>query len=120
MKQRSMFRARILAVLVLVVGVSHSGADIAFETAATHPTILSGRSHGQLPFAVIDTWRARIVWPIVAFAAAHLLTIRTPIGRKLGPELRKGGGPLLHPSPVDEENKLGAITLPHHARRDRR
>jgi putative flavoprotein involved in K+ transport len=80
---------------VLVVGVSHSGADIAFETAATHPTILSGRSHGQLPFAVIDTWRARIVWPIVAFAAAHLLTIRTPIGRKLGPELRKGGGPLL-------------------------
>src|SRR4029079_2466227 len=32
---------------VLVVGLSHSGADIAFETAiAGHRTILSGRSHG--------------------------------------------------------------------------
>jgi putative flavoprotein involved in K+ transport len=80
---------------VLVVGLSHSGADIAFETAAAHRTFLSGKAHGQLPFAVIDTWRARIVWPIVAFVASHLLTIRTPIGRKMAIEVRKGGGPLL-------------------------
>jgi putative flavoprotein involved in K+ transport len=80
---------------VLVVGLSHSGADIAYETAATHPTFLSGKAHGQLPFAVIDTWRARIVWPIIGFAGSHLLTIRTPIGRKMAVEVRKGGGPLL-------------------------
>jgi putative flavoprotein involved in K+ transport len=80
---------------VLVVGLSHSGADIAFETARAHRTFLSGEAHGQLPFAVIDTWRARIVWPIVAFVASHLLTIRTPIGRKMAIEVRKGGGPLL-------------------------
>lgn len=80
---------------VLVVGVSHSGADIAFETAKTQRTLLSGRSHGQLPFAVIDTWRARLVWPVVAFVAEHLLTIRNPIGRKMALEIRKGGGPLL-------------------------
>lgn len=80
---------------VLVVGVSHSGADIAYEVAATHRTILSGRIHGQLPFAVIDRRRARIVWPIVAFLASHVLTLRTPIGRKMAPEVRKGGGPLL-------------------------
>ncbi|HEX5825563.1 MAG TPA: NAD(P)-binding domain-containing protein [Candidatus Limnocylindrales bacterium] len=80
---------------VLVVGLSHSGADIAFEAAAAHRTILSGKAHGQLPFAVIDTWRARIVWPLVAFLATHLLTIRTPIGRKMAIEVRKGGGPLL-------------------------
>ena len=35
---------------VLVVGAAHSGADIAHEVAATHPTILSGPSTGELPF----------------------------------------------------------------------
>jgi putative flavoprotein involved in K+ transport len=81
---------------VLVVGLSHSGADIAFETAATHRTILSGKPHGQLPFAVIDTkWRARLLLPIVNFVGSHVLTMRTPIGRMMAPEVRKGGGPLL-------------------------
>ena len=80
---------------VLVVGVSHSGADIAFEVAATHRTILSGPIHGQLPLAVIDRRKARLFLPIVAFLASHLLTLRTPIGRKMAPEVRKGGGPLL-------------------------
>jgi putative flavoprotein involved in K+ transport len=79
----------------LVVGVSHSGADIAFEVAATHRTILSGPIHGQLPLAVIDRRKARLFLPIVAFLASHFLTLRTPIGRKMAPEVRKGGGPLL-------------------------
>jgi putative flavoprotein involved in K+ transport len=80
---------------VLVVGLSHSGADIAFEAARSHRTMVSGKAHGQLPFRVIDTWRARVILPIVAFAANHVLTLRTPIGRKMAPEVRKGGGPLL-------------------------
>jgi putative flavoprotein involved in K+ transport len=80
---------------VLVVGLSHSGADIAFEAARNHRTIVSGKAHGQLPFRVIDTWRARLILPIVAFAANHVLTLRTPLGRKMAPEVRKGGGPLL-------------------------
>jgi putative flavoprotein involved in K+ transport len=80
---------------VLVVGVSHSGADIAFEAARTHRTMLAGHAHGQLPFRVIDTWRARIVWPVVVFVASHLLTIRTPVGRKMAPLVRMGGAPLL-------------------------
>ena len=41
---------------VLVVGASHSGADIAHEVAATHPTILSGVDTGQIP-ASVDTRR---------------------------------------------------------------
>ena len=80
---------------VLVVGVSHSGADIAYEAARTHRTVLAGHAHGELPFRVIDTWRARIMWPIMAFVASHLLTMRTPIGRKMAPFVRMGGGPLL-------------------------
>ena len=44
---------------VLVVGVSHSGADVAYESArAGHRTHLSGKAHGQLPFSV-DSRRGR-------------------------------------------------------------
>jgi putative flavoprotein involved in K+ transport len=81
---------------VLVVGLSHSGADIAFEAAvAGHRTILSGRSHGQVPIRVTDTKRAMLGWPIVEFVFGHVLTLRTPMGRKMRPEVRKAGGPLL-------------------------
>ena len=81
---------------VLVVGLSHSGADIAFEAAsAGHRTILSGRSHGQMPIKVTDTRRAMLGWPVVEFVFGHVMTIRTPLGRKMRPEVRKAGGPLL-------------------------
>jgi putative flavoprotein involved in K+ transport len=80
---------------VLVVGVSHSGADIAYEVAQAHRTLLSGAAHGEVPFRIIDSPRARVVWPIVAFVQAHVLTIRTPMGRAVGPHLRAGGAPLL-------------------------
>lgn len=80
---------------VLVVGVSHSGADVAYETAQTHRTFLAGHAHGELPIRVIDTWRARLVWPLLVLVASHVLTMRTPIGRKMAPFVRMGGGPLL-------------------------
>jgi putative flavoprotein involved in K+ transport len=80
---------------VLVVGLSHSGADIAFETAKTHRTIVSGKAAGQTPFRVTDTAKAWIGWPVVEFVFAHVLTIRTPIGRAMRPHVRQGGGPLL-------------------------
>lgn len=79
---------------VLVVGVSHSGSDIAFEVAQSHHTILSGKSHGELPFSV-DSRVSRITWPLVKFMAWNVLTLSTPIGRKMAPEVRKGGAPLL-------------------------
>ena len=80
---------------VLVVGVSHSGADVAHEIAsAGHRTILSGRDHGQLPFSV-DSRRGTLAWPILRFVATNLLTLSTPVGRRMAPRVRKGGGLLL-------------------------
>ena len=79
---------------VLVVGASHSGADIAFEVARSHRTILCGKDRGQIPFR-LESWGVRIVVPILFFLAKHLLTIRTPIGRKMRPEIRAHGGPLI-------------------------
>ena len=80
---------------VLVVGLSHSGADVAHEAAlAGHRTIVAGMAHGQLPFSV-DSRRGRMAWPVLRFLAMNLLTLRTPIGRKMAPRVRLGGGPLL-------------------------
>jgi putative flavoprotein involved in K+ transport len=79
---------------VLVVGVSHSGSDLAFELSSSRTTYLSGKSHGQLPFSV-DSRIARIGWPVVKLVQKHLLTLRTPIGRKIAPAIRDGGGPLV-------------------------
>ncbi|CAM3991477.1 flavin-containing monooxygenase [Smaragdicoccus niigatensis] len=80
---------------VLVVGASHSGADIAYEIAAEHPTILVGRDPGQFP-APLESWRGRHLFPVVLFAFKHVLTRRTPIGRKVRAEMMAHhGGPML-------------------------
>lgn len=79
---------------VLVVGASHSGTDIAFEVAPTHPTILAGRDPGQMPVR-LDHWSARLFWPAFLFLGKHVITRRTPIGRKAMDEIRFHGGPML-------------------------
>ena len=79
---------------VLVVGLSHSGADLAMEAVQSHPTILSGKGHGQMPFSV-DSRRGQLAWPVMKFVASNLLTLRTPIGRRMAPRIRRGGAPLL-------------------------
>lgn len=79
---------------VLVVGASHSGADIAVEAARDHQTYLSGTIHGQLPVP-LESRRAQALFPILVFLAKHVFTLRTPIGRKMAPHVRMGGGPLL-------------------------
>lgn len=79
---------------VLVVGASHSGADIAFEAAGTHEVVLSGRETGQLP-APVDSRRGRFLFRGLFFAGTHVLTVDTPLGRKMRPHIRHGGAPLL-------------------------
>jgi putative flavoprotein involved in K+ transport len=79
---------------VLVVGASHSGADIAFEAAAEHETILSGPDTGQIP-ASVETRRGRMGFRALFFVGSHVLTVDTPIGRKMRPHIRHGGAPLL-------------------------
>ena len=79
---------------VLVVGASHSGSDIAYEAASRHDTILSGVDTGQIPVRV-DTRRGRMGFRLLFFAGSHLLTMDTPIGRKMRPHIRHGGAPLL-------------------------
>ena len=79
---------------VLVVGASHSGADIAYEAASRHEVVLSGRDTGQLP-ASVETRRGRMLFRGLFFAGTHVLTVDTPMGRKMRPHIRHGGAPLL-------------------------
>jgi putative flavoprotein involved in K+ transport len=79
---------------LLVVGASHSGADIAYEAAAKHHTILSGVDTGQIP-ASVETRRGRLGFRLLFFAGSHVLTMDTPMGRKMRPHIRHGGAPLL-------------------------
>jgi len=79
---------------VLVVGASHSGADLAYEAVSRHPTILSGTDNGQIP-ARVDTRRGRMGFRVLAFAGKHVFTMDTRMGRKMRPHIRHGGAPLL-------------------------
>ncbi|MFD5177184.1 flavin-containing monooxygenase [Nocardia sp. NPDC058379] len=85
---------------VLVVGASHSGTDIAYELARTHPTILCGRDCGQIPLRW-DSRAIRVALPILVFAWRHIVTRRTPIGRKQLREVRFHGGPMLRVKRAD-------------------
>ena len=79
---------------VLVVGASHSGTDIAYETAATRPTTLVGGDNGEIPIR-LESPRIKVVFPILMFLWKHLLTRRTPMGRKEMRHIRHHGGPML-------------------------
>jgi len=80
---------------VLVVGAGNSGAEIALESIrAGHPTWLSGRHPGQVPFR-IETRMARLLVPIVMFIFRRVLTLDTPLGRKVRGSAIKHGTPLV-------------------------
>ncbi len=76
----------------LVVGASHSGYDIAYEVAATGPTILVGPDRGNIPLEW-DSARVKIVLPLLVWAWKHVLTRRTPMGRREVENVRQHGGP---------------------------
>jgi putative flavoprotein involved in K+ transport len=85
---------------VLVVGGSHSGTDIAYEVAQTHETILCGRDPGQVPFTPGQPSQV-FFWPIILFVWRHVLTRRTPMGRKEMDDIRHHGGPMIRVKRAD-------------------
>jgi putative flavoprotein involved in K+ transport len=94
----------------LVVGAGNSGAEIAKELVATQATWLSGGNVGEIPVPH-GGMRARIVLPIIRFLGHHVLTVRTPIGRKVGPTVASGATPLIRTKSADIE-AAGVERLP--------
>jgi putative flavoprotein involved in K+ transport len=86
---------------VLIVGAGNSGADIALEVARSHRTWLSGRHPGHVPFH-IEGRIARAILPFIFRVVFHrVLTVDTPIGRRVRPSIISKGGPLIRVKPAD-------------------
>ena len=85
---------------VLLVGAGNSGAEIAFEVAREHPTWVSGRDTGHVPFR-IDGLPARLglMRLLFRFVFHHVLTVATPMGRRLRRQVFAQGAPLIRVKP---------------------
>jgi putative flavoprotein involved in K+ transport len=86
---------------VLVVGAGNSGADIAAELAGHgRRVLLSGRHPGQIPWR-IERRPAHLLTPVLFFAFRHLLTVRTPMGRRVRPRALAHSAPLIRVKDAD-------------------
>jgi putative flavoprotein involved in K+ transport len=88
---------------VLVVGAGNSGAEIALDVVSGHTTWLSGRDTGHLPFRIEGLTARFIVVPLVLqFLLHRVMTVNTPIGRKVRAKiLTHHGMPLVRIKPKD-------------------
>jgi putative flavoprotein involved in K+ transport len=85
---------------VLVVGAGNSGAEIAAEICRTHPTWLSGPDTGHIPVRSGSRWD-RLITPPFWWLASRVLTVQTPIGRKIRPKALTTTAPLERVRPKD-------------------
>lgn len=87
---------------VLLVGAGNSGAEIGLEVARKHPAWVAGPAVGHVPFRLEGAFTRYIVARLVnGFVFHHLLSLRTPIGRKARPRMLTGAGPLVRVKPRD-------------------
>lgn len=99
---------------VLIVGAGNSGSEIAMELGRTHRIWLSGRDTGQLPFR-IEGPIGPVAVPVVLRILFHrVLTVNTPIGRKVRSKVLGIGGPLIRVRNRDME-RLGVQRVPRTA-----
>jgi putative flavoprotein involved in K+ transport len=87
---------------VLVVGVGNSGAEIALDVAASRQTWLAGTESGRVPFHHGGALARHLFLPLMFRVIGHrVLTIRTPVGRKMRPKLLSHAAPLVRVKPAD-------------------
>ena len=79
---------------VLVVGLGNSGAEIAREVSRTHLTFVAGKPTAELPVKH-GRVAARFAFPVVRIIGLHVLTLGTPIGRRLLPAMKAHAEPLI-------------------------
>ena len=97
---------------VLLVGAGNSGAEIAMETATQHPTWMSGRDTGQVPFPSEKSWVRFVIVRFVFRVVFHrILTVSTPIGRKVRSKDFHAGGPRIRQKRADLD-KAGVQWVP--------
>jgi putative flavoprotein involved in K+ transport len=87
---------------VLVVGAGNSGAEIALDAAHSHETCVAGRDTGHVPFRIEGLAARLLLVRLVLRVVFHrILTVATPIGRKVRAQVLHAGGPLVRTKPRD-------------------
>jgi putative flavoprotein involved in K+ transport len=87
---------------VLVVGAGNSGGEIAIEVVKQHATWLAGKESGHVPFRIEGAPARFVFLPLLFRVIGHrVLTVRTPIGRRMRPRLLSHGAPLVRIKPKD-------------------
>jgi putative flavoprotein involved in K+ transport len=87
---------------VLLAGAGNSGADIAMELAPRHTVLMSGPDVGHIPFRIERGLGQHLLGPFVLRVMFHrVLTVRTPLGRKVRPEKLTKGVSLVRVKPKD-------------------
>jgi putative flavoprotein involved in K+ transport len=100
---------------VLLVGAGNSGSEIAMELARSHEVFMSGRDTGHIPFRIEGfAGRVLLVRLVLKGLFHRVLTVRTPIGRKVRPTVIAQGGPLIRVKPRDLE-AAGVVRVPRTA-----
>ena len=72
---------------VLVVGLGNSGAEIAWDVREGRHVYVAGSPAGQLPVKH-GAAAAVLVLPLIRFMGTHVLTVDTPVGRKVLPKIK--------------------------------
>jgi len=91
---------------VLVVGAATSGIEIALEVSKIHRTFISGKPPFHIPDKAIK-YGGELYWWIIK----NIITIRTPIGKKVKKKIIRGGSPLIRVS-SDDLKVAGVTSLP--------
>jgi putative flavoprotein involved in K+ transport len=86
---------------VLVVGVGNSGAEISIDIAASHPTWLSGKENGHIPYRIEGFMGRFLMVRLTRFIGHHVLCMSTSIGRKARPKFLHRAAPLIRIKPKD-------------------
>jgi putative flavoprotein involved in K+ transport len=87
---------------VLLVGAGNSGAEIALDVVDEHPTWLSGREVGHVPFHIDSFFGRHVGVPFVLRILFHrILTVDTPIGRRMRRKFLSKGWMLVRVKPKD-------------------
>jgi putative flavoprotein involved in K+ transport len=87
---------------VLVVGAGNSGAEIALESAGAHRVWLSGPEVGAIPFRIGGLPARLLLERLVLRVLFHrVLTVRTPMGRKMRARTGSRGTPLIRIRPEE-------------------
>ena len=85
---------------VLVVGAGNSGAEIAIESTGAHQVWLAGSGTGNIPFRIEGLASRLGLYRLVLRVLFHrVLTVKTPMGRKMRKVLSSKGAPLIRIRP---------------------